>query len=342
MSIDTYEPEMISAAVASNHEPASSPTLSASSPSFESTPTSTEATAKKSTLNPNAKEFVLNPNAKVFVPGAAAGVGMSPGRPPISATPPQRPMTPATPNMQLGFGQSPMVHHPLLGPGGPGSLPHPHANFIHYVPTTGPMFNPANGPQVSPFHQFQPNTSMAVTQSPIHPQQMNQQRFRGNPNQGPPRQLNPSEVQSPNHILAATGQPILAQMNPGSPQAQGYMQLPPHAQTHFSANMAAMMHANSMMMRIPPGGPMMPVMVSHQTGQPITSVGSMMDPSAGHPNMTVAWMPQQQGGQVPPPPHMPGPPPNTMAGPPHLAQPPPHQTGGGPQHNGVGNPAQVY
>ena len=342
------------------------PVLSSTPSSSDSSATvpsvSVAASAKKSTLNPNAKEFVLNPNAKVFVPGAASGVGISPGRPPISGTPPQRPMTPATPNLQLGYGASPMPPH-LLGPAGPGPLQHPHhPHYIHYVQSPGPMFSPAGGPQVSPYPGFQPN-AMAVSQAQMHPQQQQQlqqqqqqsmaaqQRYRttSTSNSGPGgRQVNPAEVQSPNHILAATGQPILAQINAGSPsQPPSYMQLPPQAHPQFAASMAAMMQANhAMLMRHQPGA-MGPVMVSQPPGGgpiPITSVSGMMDPSGagGHPTMAGPWM-QQHGGQAPPA-HMPGvPPPNSLAGP-HLAQPPPQgiQGGGGPQHNpAVANSAQV-
>jgi hypothetical protein len=108
----------------------------------------------------------------------------------------------------------------------------------------------------------------------------------------------------------------------------------PQAHPQFAANMAAMMQANPMLMRLQPGS-MGPVMVSQPHG-------GMMDPSGGggHPNMTVAWMPQH-GGQAPPA-HMPGvPPPSSLAGP-HMAQPPP-QAGGGPPHNpqAAANQAQV-
>ena len=247
----------------------------------------------------------------------------------------------------------------LLGPAGPGPLQHPHPHYIHYVQSpAGPMFNHAAGPQVSPYPNFQPN-AMAVSQAQMHPQQqqqlqqqqqaMSQQRYRttSTSNSGPgPRQVNPGDVQSPNHILAATGQPILAQINAGSPsQPPSYMQLPPQAHPQFAASMAAMMQ-NPMLMRLQPGS-MGPVMVTQPPGAgpiPITSVSGMMDPSGagGHPTMAGHWMPQH-GGQAPPG-HMPGvPPPNSLAGP-HLAQPPPQgiQGGGGPQHNpAVANSAQV-
>jgi hypothetical protein len=264
----------------------------------------------------------------------------------------------------IGYPGNPMAQHHLLGPGG---MQHPHPQFIQYVPTsmTGPVFS--TGHPVSPY-AFHQNPNLAVSQAPTHQQQqqqqhqqqqhqqhqqqMNQQRFNvrannSNSGQGRPS-INPNDVQSPNQVLAATGQPILTQMSTGSPQQPpSYgLQFPPQVHPQFTANVAAMMSANpGMLMRIPPGAAMNHMMVSQAQGSPqmpMTSMSGMMDPSGGHPNMTIAWMPQQQGQA--PPPHMPGvPPPSSNAiGGPHLTQPPP-QPGQQQQHNpsAVANSAQV-
>jgi hypothetical protein len=214
---------------------------------------------------------------------------------------------------------------------------------------TGPVFN--TGPQGSPYPGYPQNSTLTVSQASIHQQQqqqaqqqqqLNQQRYRvgQNANQGPRNNINPGDVTSPNHVLAATGNPILTQMTAGSPsQPPSFMQFPPQTHPQF-ANMAAMMQANQgMLMRLPPGS-MGHMMVSQSPSTPPTMT-NMMDASGGHPNMTIAWMHPQQG-QVPPP-HMPGvppPPPNSL-GAPHLGQPPP-QTAGGQQHpSSVANSAQV-
>jgi hypothetical protein len=208
--------------------------------------------------------------------------------------------------------------------------------------TTSPTMTKINicvDHQVSPYAAFQQNPAMTISQASIpqhqhqqqqqqQQQQLNQQRYRVNPNlnQGP-RPVHPGEIQSPNHILASTGQPILAQIPTASPsQPPNYVQFPPQAASHFAAaNMAAMMQQQANLLRFPPGHQMghMIVTQSPTTPQmPITSMSGMLDPSGQH----MAWI-QSQQGQAPPP-HMQGvPPPNPMSAP-HMGQPPPQAAAG--------------
>lgn len=327
---------------------ASTATLVSASTPLVGAQTSSAPNVKKSTLNPNAKEFVFNPNAKPFVPVGTSNTGqvvtISQGRPPISATPP-RPMTPATPTIPIAYTANPMPPH-LMAQVGPAGV-QPQHQYYQIVPTSmaGPMYSA--GPQVSPYGAFQSNQAIPISQQTLQQapqqqqQQMHQQQQRYRPNANPgPRPVNPVEVQSPNHVLASTGQPILTQMPTASPSQQhNYVQFPPQAAHNqfAAANMAAMMQQQANLMRFPPGSMAHMMVTQAPNTMPITTMSGILDPSGQH----IAWMQSQQGPA--PPPHMPGvPPPNPMGGP-HLGQPPPQPGQQQPQHTpqSVASPAQV-